>query len=309
MMRHAREDRHGWRLRAIVVVLWRAGLRVQEALALSERDLDARRGSLLVRQGKADGAARSAWTIGAGNRYSPGSPPASSSRRPAVLHHRRADPRAAHVKRRRPPRVPPARRPGRSSGAASRRTSCGTPTPWSSPETVPGLGARRRRPASASSETEAARAGMREFAARANVYRSRLGDESSAHGRAAARRRDRQSRAGERCSPSHVRPVACPEATTRTTSVYRSLGVLRASAEIVGRRASLEPALVSVGSARANFAARVRQSLLSPGATQGPYARTSRPVESRHERSRPRGPTRADRAPCAAALPLTPERA
>ena len=59
-MRHAREDRHGWRLRAIVVVLWRAGLRVQEALALSERDLDARRGSLLVRQGKADGAARSA---------------------------------------------------------------------------------------------------------------------------------------------------------------------------------------------------------------------------------------------------------
>ena len=52
VMRHAREDRHGWRLRAIVVVLWRAGLRVQEALALSERDLDARRGSLLVRQGK-----------------------------------------------------------------------------------------------------------------------------------------------------------------------------------------------------------------------------------------------------------------
>jgi site-specific recombinase XerD len=52
VMRPAREDRHGWRLRAIIVVLWRAGLRVQEALALSERDLDARRGSLLVRQGK-----------------------------------------------------------------------------------------------------------------------------------------------------------------------------------------------------------------------------------------------------------------
>jgi site-specific recombinase XerD len=52
VMRHAREDRHGWRLRAIVVVLWRAGLRIQEALALTEHDLDARRGSLLVRQGK-----------------------------------------------------------------------------------------------------------------------------------------------------------------------------------------------------------------------------------------------------------------
>jgi Phage integrase family len=50
--RRAPDDRHGARLRALIVVLWRAGLRVQEALALGERDLDARRGSLLVRQGK-----------------------------------------------------------------------------------------------------------------------------------------------------------------------------------------------------------------------------------------------------------------
>jgi site-specific recombinase XerD len=33
-------------------VLWRSGLRVQEALAFGERDLEARRGSLLVRSGK-----------------------------------------------------------------------------------------------------------------------------------------------------------------------------------------------------------------------------------------------------------------
>jgi integrase len=33
-------------------VLWRAGLRVEEALALTEHDLDQRRGSLLVRRGK-----------------------------------------------------------------------------------------------------------------------------------------------------------------------------------------------------------------------------------------------------------------
>ena len=52
MMRRAPDDRHGARLRTLIVVLWRAGLRVQEALALGERDLDARRGSLLVRQGK-----------------------------------------------------------------------------------------------------------------------------------------------------------------------------------------------------------------------------------------------------------------
>ena len=52
VMRHAPDDRHGWRVRAVIVVLWRAGLRIQEALALAEHDLDQRRGSLLVRSGK-----------------------------------------------------------------------------------------------------------------------------------------------------------------------------------------------------------------------------------------------------------------
>jgi site-specific recombinase XerD len=35
----------------LIVVLWRGGLRVAEALTLGERDLDPRRGSLLVRNG------------------------------------------------------------------------------------------------------------------------------------------------------------------------------------------------------------------------------------------------------------------
>jgi integrase len=52
VLRHTGEDRRGWRLRAMIVVLWRAGLRVQEALALTEHDLDHRRGSVLVRSGK-----------------------------------------------------------------------------------------------------------------------------------------------------------------------------------------------------------------------------------------------------------------
>jgi site-specific recombinase XerD len=52
VMRHAADDCHGWRVRAMIVVLWRAGLRIQEALALAEHDLDRRRGSLLVRNGK-----------------------------------------------------------------------------------------------------------------------------------------------------------------------------------------------------------------------------------------------------------------
>ena len=39
VMREASDDRHGYRLRALIVVLWRGGLRVAEALALGERDL------------------------------------------------------------------------------------------------------------------------------------------------------------------------------------------------------------------------------------------------------------------------------
>jgi site-specific recombinase XerD len=43
---------HGRRLRALIVLLWRAGLRIHEALALTEGDLDQRRGSLVIRRGK-----------------------------------------------------------------------------------------------------------------------------------------------------------------------------------------------------------------------------------------------------------------
>jgi site-specific recombinase XerD len=52
VMRKIAVDRHGLRLRAMIVVLWRGGLRIQEALDLTESDLDARRGSILVRAGK-----------------------------------------------------------------------------------------------------------------------------------------------------------------------------------------------------------------------------------------------------------------
>ena len=52
VMAAAGDSAHGRRLRALIVVLWRAGLRIHEALALTESDLDARRGALLVRRGK-----------------------------------------------------------------------------------------------------------------------------------------------------------------------------------------------------------------------------------------------------------------
>ena len=54
VMRHARHTRHGDRLNGLIVVLWRAGLRINEALSLTESDLDQRRGSILVRHGKND---------------------------------------------------------------------------------------------------------------------------------------------------------------------------------------------------------------------------------------------------------------
>ena len=52
VMRTAGDNAHGRRLRGLIVVLWRAGLRIQEALGLAEADLDYRRGALLVRRGK-----------------------------------------------------------------------------------------------------------------------------------------------------------------------------------------------------------------------------------------------------------------
>ena len=54
VMRQAAHTRQGRRLNALIVVLWRAGLRIQEALSLTETDLDQRRGSILVRHGKND---------------------------------------------------------------------------------------------------------------------------------------------------------------------------------------------------------------------------------------------------------------
>src|ERR1700741_69982 len=66
-MRAAGDSLDGVRLRGVIVVLWRAGLRISEALALNETDLDADRGALLIRHGKGDkrrevGMDRWAWS-------------------------------------------------------------------------------------------------------------------------------------------------------------------------------------------------------------------------------------------------------
>jgi site-specific recombinase XerD len=51
-MRAVGDRPDGQRLRALIVLLWRAGLRIGEALDLQESDLDSARGAILVRGGK-----------------------------------------------------------------------------------------------------------------------------------------------------------------------------------------------------------------------------------------------------------------
>lgn len=52
VMRRAGDRTPGLRARALIVLLWRAGLRINEALSLAESDLDPAGGSILIRRGK-----------------------------------------------------------------------------------------------------------------------------------------------------------------------------------------------------------------------------------------------------------------
>jgi site-specific recombinase XerD len=51
-MRLIGDGAEGHRLRALIVLLWRGGVRISEALSLHEGDLDRSRGAVLVRCGK-----------------------------------------------------------------------------------------------------------------------------------------------------------------------------------------------------------------------------------------------------------------
>jgi site-specific recombinase XerD len=80
----ANDRADGIRLRALIVVLWRAGQRISEALALAENDMDARRGAVLIRHGKGDkrrevGIDRTAALAGVRRRFAP--PPTSTRTR------------------------------------------------------------------------------------------------------------------------------------------------------------------------------------------------------------------------------------
>src|SRR5438105_2451507 len=114
VMRQAGHDRHGLRVRALIAVLWRGGLRISEALALNETDIDDQRGSLLIRHGKGDNAAKPGWTSSDSSSSPPGSPTAFRSR-PDRCSASSTDPPAPVGRRAR--RAAPARRRRRGPAA------------------------------------------------------------------------------------------------------------------------------------------------------------------------------------------------
>jgi site-specific recombinase XerD len=72
-MRQAGDGAHGARMRALIVLLWRAGLRIKEALTVTEHDLDPRLGAILVRHGKGGRRRQVGMDPWAGNTSAPGS--------------------------------------------------------------------------------------------------------------------------------------------------------------------------------------------------------------------------------------------
>ena len=138
VMHAAGDGAHGRRLCGLMVVMWRAGLRIQEALALTEGDLDQRRGSLLARRGKGRAPSRGRHGhMGMGTARALARAAAELPVGAAVRHQRR------HA------RTPLVARRGARRDAAHRRRSrsaaplCATPAP-SRPRRRDGAG---RRPA------------------------------------------------------------------------------------------------------------------------------------------------------------------
>ena len=73
VMRCAGESPEGLRVRALIAILWRAGLRISEALALAESDLDRTAGAVVVRRGKGGKRREVGMAVGAGSSSAPGS--------------------------------------------------------------------------------------------------------------------------------------------------------------------------------------------------------------------------------------------
>jgi integrase len=95
VMRAAGDGPDGVRLRGVIAVLWRAGLRISETLALNETDLDRDRGALLVRHSREISAGRSEWTLGVVTPRAVAAAAHRAAGRTTVLRRPRTDTRPA----------------------------------------------------------------------------------------------------------------------------------------------------------------------------------------------------------------------
>ncbi len=67
IMRTIGDRADGHRLRALIVLLWRASLRISDALALQDNDLDRSRGACLSDVGRVASDGRLGWIAGRGS--------------------------------------------------------------------------------------------------------------------------------------------------------------------------------------------------------------------------------------------------
>jgi hypothetical protein len=133
VMRAAGDDAYGRRPRGLIVILWRAGLRIQEALLLAKADLDHQRGALLARRGKGGWrreVGMDAW--GRGGAAALARAPRRAARGFRCCASSTAQRAASHGQAP-PPEQGCAGAPcRRASGGASPRTSSGMPMPSNS---------------------------------------------------------------------------------------------------------------------------------------------------------------------------------
>jgi hypothetical protein len=133
VMREAGSGVHGARVRGLIVVLWRAGLRIREALSLAEVDLDEYRGALLVRNGKGGKRREVGMDQWGFERCVRGLATAHACRLARSSASSTAPPTGGHGQPTLPARSCGDSPPKPASGGASRPTSCATRTPSSSP--------------------------------------------------------------------------------------------------------------------------------------------------------------------------------
>ena len=123
VMRQAGPGPYADRTRALIAILWRAGLRISEALALTESDLDRGPGQCWFASARAASDGWSAWTIGGGSTSLVGPSTGWSCRSVRCSASWPGQPAAADGRRPPPTASCAGSRPRQGRAAGSRRTN------------------------------------------------------------------------------------------------------------------------------------------------------------------------------------------